>query len=198
MGRRKNDWHPSTWWVKKTTNLLSIYCATYFNIKLFKFLSDLLLLSSDRFCDGIHYNSDGDRLIFKEITGPQVIDLSVFTGGSELKGKKKLTSTVEKNHSWTVNGACCFAGANDELVVAASNWDDLHVWSVSQGHLNSSADNQQIMFLPFDDQNISGVFYSKERSALISCSVGNHTKVWTSFQLPQVPNENGMWSKLFT
>ena len=126
-----------------------------------------------------------------EAAGPQVIDLSVFTGGSELEGKKKLTSTVEKDHYWAINGACCFAGANDELVVSASNWGDLHVWSIPQGHLNSSADNQPIMFLPFDDAN--SVFYSKERSALISCYTRNQIKVWTSYKLPQVPmTENGM------
>jgi len=69
----------------------------------------------------MRYDSKGDRLIFLETNGPQVIDLASFiSGGGENQGKKKLTSTVEKGHRWTVNnGVCCFAGANDELVVAA-------------------------------------------------------------------------------
>ena len=95
-----------------------------------------------------------------ETTCPQVIDLASFISGGEDEGKKKLTSTVEKNHNWAVSGVCCFAGANDELVVAASLLDDLHFWSVPEG---GSAVNQQIMHLKFadDDQQIIGVFYSK-------------------------------------
>jgi len=104
-----------------------------------------------------------------EPAGPQVIHLASFNSRCEDEGKKKLTSSIEKDHSWRVYGTCCFARENDELVVAASLWDDLHVWSVPEGCFNSSADNQQIMHLTFDDQEIHEVFYSKERSALISC-----------------------------
>ena len=44
-------------------------------------------------------------------TGPQLINLASFISGDELKGKKSLTSTVEKDHNWADNGVCCFAGA---------------------------------------------------------------------------------------
>ena len=129
-----------------------------------------------------------------EIDGPQVIDLASFiSGGGENVGKKKLTSTVEKNHNWAVNGVCCFAGANDELVVAASYCDDLHVWSVPEGRIDSSTDNRQIMHLVTfdDDQEITGVFYSKRRSTLVSCNGEDGIiKTWTSYKLPQLPTEN--------
>ena len=130
----------------------------------------------------MRYDSKGDRLIFLETGGPQVINLASFiSGGGENVGKKKLASTVEKNHNWEVNGVCCFAGANDELVVAASLFDDLHVWSVPE---DRSAVNQQIMHLKFADHLINGVFYSKHCGALVS-SGSNHIKVWTAFKLPQ-------------
>ena len=134
------------------------------------FLRDFLLLSSATICNGIRYNSKGDRLIFKEITGPQVIDLESFISGGENEGKKTLTSVVEKDYNWTLFGTCCFAGANDELVVAVSDWEDLHFWSVPEGRFDSSSPiNQQIMHFTVDDHQIRGIFYSKHRSALISC-----------------------------
>ena len=121
--------------------------------------------------------------------------LASFISSGGDKGKKKLTSTVEKNHYWAVNGVCCFAGANDELVVAASRERDLHVWAVPEGGFDSSAVNQQIMHLTFsdDDQPIRGVFYNKHRSTLVSCGGDDGIiKTWTSFQLPKVPAENQM------
>ena len=125
-----------------------------------------------------------------ETVGPHVIDLASFISLGENVGKKKLTSTVEKNHNWTRYGGirCCFAGANDELVVAASLERDLHVWSVPEGRFDNSTIHQQIVHLTFDDdQEIAGVFYNKHRSTLVSCNELNHIKAWTSFKLPQVP-----------
>ena len=126
-----------------------------------------------------------------DTAGPQLINLASFISGDELKGKKSLTSTVEKYHNWADNGVCCFAGANDELVVAASRQRDLHVWSVREGRSDSSTISEQIMHFTFDDDHpIRGVFYSKHRSTLISCSLGNHINTWTSVKLPQIPTEN--------
>ena len=71
---------------------------------------------------GIRYNSKGERLILMETAGPQVIDLTSFIDGGENEGKKTLASVVEKNHNLEENGVCCcFAGASEELVVAASH-----------------------------------------------------------------------------
>ena len=127
----------------------------------------MLLSSADRICNGIRYNSNGDRLIFLDTAGPRVIDLESFISGGGDEGKKKLTSAIEKDHRWVSNGVCCFAGANDELVVAASYSNDLHVWSVPQGRFDSSSIHQQIMQLTFKDQQIKGVFYNKHRSTLV-------------------------------
>ena len=106
------------------------------------------------------------------------------------------TNTVEKKKfgcRMRQTSVCCFAGASDELVVAASFNDDLHVWSVPEGRLVSSAVNQQIMHLTFDDnQYVSGVFYNKHRSTLVSCSLGNHIKAWTAVKLPHLPTETDL------
>ena len=156
------------------------------------FKRDLFLLSTN-WCNGIRYDSKGDRLIFMETdAGPQVIDLASFTSGGENEGKKTLTSTVENDHNWADNGACCFAGANDELVVAASRNRHLHVWSVPEGRFDRSTIHRQTMHLTFDDQEISGVFYSKHRSTLVSSGGFNHIKTWTAFKLPQLPTQNHM------
>ena len=96
------------------------------------------------------------------------------------------------DHNWTEQGVCCFAGANDELVVAASRRGDLHVWSVPEGRFNRSTIHRQTMHLTFDDQEISGVFYSKHRSTLVSSGGFNHIKTWTAFKLPQLPTQNHM------
>ena len=100
--------------------------------------------------------------------GPQVIDLESFISGGKNEGKKTLTSTVKNVHNWApINGVCCFAGANDELVVAASQCDDLHVWSVPESRFDYSTIHRQIMHFTFeDDQKITGIFYNKHRSAL--------------------------------
>ena len=157
------------------------------------FWRDLLLLSTN-WCNVIRYDSKGDRLIFMGTgAGPQVIDLASFNSGGENKGKKKLTSTVEKDHHWTLHDTCCFAGANDELVVAASRERDLHVWSVPAGRFDSTTIHRQMMHLTSNDLRIIGVFYNKHRATLVSCGAEKGIiKTWTSFKLPQVPTENQM------
>ncbi len=80
-----------------------------------------------------------------ETAGPQVIDLASFISSGESKRKKTLTPTVEKDHNWATNGVCCFAGASDELVVAASRERDLHVWSVPEGRFDYSTIHRQLV-----------------------------------------------------
>jgi len=124
--------------------------------------------------------------------GPQVIDLASFISGGKDEGKKTLTFTIEKVHQWVSggNGVCCFAGASDELVVAASRERDLHIWSVPEGRFDAD-NNQQFMHLTFIcKQVISGLFYNKERSTLIASGRFYHVNSWTSFKLPQLPTDN--------
>ena len=61
---------------------------------------------------------------------------------NETEGKKSLSTADPKQvkqHFLTFKGAsCCFAGANDELVVAASHDSDLYIWSVPASDRSAS------------------------------------------------------------
>ena len=104
----------------------------------------------------------------EEDAGPQVVDIAAFQSGGKSEGKKTLTTPdqMDRDRSFFT---CCFAGANDELVVAVSDWEDLHFWSVPEGRFDRSTIHRQTMHLTFDDdQDVSGVFYNKHRSTLVS------------------------------
>ena len=150
---------------------------------------DLLLLSSGWCIRGLRYNSEGNRLIFMEqYAGPHVIDLLTLNNGDENEWKKKLDRQVDRY--WAL-GTCCFAGANDELVVAtSSHHKDLYVWSVPNGRFNTIVLDQPRR-LPSGKQWITAMGYSKHRSSLIACyNVGSNgdIKVWCPFRLPQLPH----------
>ena len=108
-----------------------------------------LLLLSVHSCDKIQYNSKGDRLIFLENSGLQVIDLLTFVSGNEDEGKKKILDDGQENNDWTTYSTCCFAGSHDELIVAASQ--DINIWSVPEGKFKNStagAAIEHLMRLP--------------------------------------------------
>jgi len=75
-------------------------------------------------------------------------DLSVFSSSNkgEGEGMLKLVTKEEENNDWTETSVCCFAGRNDEFVVATSD-EDLHMWSVPEG-LNSDEIDRH-MLLPY-------------------------------------------------
>ena len=159
---------------------------------------DLLLLSSYSSIKGIRYNSEGNRLIFMEkFTGPQVIDLLTLNNGDENEWKKTLTTADRQmDCNWGL-GTCCFAGANDELVVATSSQrKDLYIWSVPNGRFNTIVLDQPRR-LPSGQQHpfIPCMGYSKHRSSLIACysaclrdGSNGGFKVWCPFRLPQLPH----------
>ena len=149
----------------------------------------------------IQYNSSGNRLLFLKDKGPQVIDLPTFFSGNEEEGKKNPTTGEDQNNKgfyWMDNGGCCFAGENDELVVAVSKHRHLHVWSIPEGRFDDSTTGGAVAvehlmhFLASDD--VVGLCFSKVRSALISAGFGDDIiNVWTPFRLPQQPSiENGI------
>ena len=114
--------------------------------------------------------------------------LKGLNNGDENEWKKKLDRQVDRY--WAL-GTCCFAGANDELVVAtSSHHKDLYVWSVPNGRFNTIVLDQPRR-LPSGKQWITAMGYSKHRSSLIACyNVGSNgdIKVWCPFRLPQLPH----------
>jgi hypothetical protein len=146
------------------------------------FSRDLLLLSTDKYSTGVRYNSKGNRLVFLETGGPHVIELAAFVSGGMKDGKKNLISTDQNDNHWTEHDYnCCFAGANDELIVAASHHRGLLVWHVSDIGFNSSPVNQlkRLQYI----QEVTSVCYSQQRGVLIACGISDDIRVWTPFNL---------------
>ena len=124
----------------------------------------------------------------EEDAGTQVVELAAFQSGKE---KKTLTTPDQMDRDWAGCGTCCFAGANDELVVATSKNRDLNVWSVPNGRLNTIAQNHLMRLPSSPDRFVSAIDYSKKRSALISCVNFKEIKMWTSYKLLQPPSIEG-------
>ena len=120
----------------------------------------------------IQYNSSGNRLLFSEdYKGPQVVDLPTFLSGNEDEGKKNLATgsgdeQKHKGYFWTENHIC-FDGANDELVVAVSNENDFHVWSIPEGRFDDpttggAIDVEHLMRFPALHYGINGLCFRKD------------------------------------
>ena len=126
----------------------------------------------------------------EEDAGPQIIDIAAFKSGGENEGKKTLTTTDQMDLRLGL-GTCCFAGANDELVVSASNRSNLYFWYVSNyGRLDTAIAANQPRRLHQGDQMITATGYSKQRSTMISCATTGEIAVWNPFKLPQKPHSN--------
>ena len=120
----------------------------------------------------IQYNSSGNRLLFLEDKCPQVIEFPTFFSGNEDKGKKNLATGSgddqnNKDYCWTKNYACCFAGENNELVVAVSNENDFHVWSIPEGRFDDpttggAIDVEHLMRFPALHYGINGLCFRKD------------------------------------
>lgn len=90
---------------------------------------------------------------------------------------EKLLLTVEEFA--TRAKCCCFAGDEDELVVASAA-NGLNVWSVADGE-DSTMDRKPIYSLrPSNQDSIASVRYSKNTAALASGDEEAVIKLWTS------------------
>ena len=74
---------------------------------------------------------------------------------------------------------CCFAGDDDELVVAASSDHSLQIWSVPSGR-GDRIINQSLLSLRGHQKEINSVRYCKFTSALASGGCDSVIKLWTT------------------
>ena len=75
---------------------------------------------------------------------------------------------------------CCFAGDEDELVVAPSAVDhSLHIWSVCDGPNGNRRIDQSLLSLIGHKHALNTVRFCKATSSLVSCGVENVIKLWT-------------------
>ena len=75
------------------------------------------------------------------------------------------------------NSNCCFAGDDDELVVASSSDRNMYIWSVPEGRGDQTI-NQSLLSLTGHPYFINHVRYCKATSTLASISFGA-IKLWT-------------------
>ena len=74
---------------------------------------------------------------------------------------------------------CCFAGDDDDLVVAASADNSLHVWSVLDGPNGNPSFNQSLLSLRGHQKGLNSLRYCKAISSLASCGIKNVVKLWS-------------------
>ena len=74
---------------------------------------------------------------------------------------------------------CCFAGDQDQMVVAASKDHSLRIWSVPKGEGNATTIDQSIVTLRGHQNTIRSVRYSKATSTLASGGHEGVIKLWT-------------------
>ena len=75
---------------------------------------------------------------------------------------------------------CCFAGEEDELVVAPSSVDhSLHIWSVCDEPNGKRTIDQSLLPLSGHQKALNNLRYSKAISTLASCGGESVIKLWT-------------------
>ena len=128
------------------------------------------------------FNLSGSRLLCHETNHQLVVyDLptiqqSICTGKVNLKAPDfDITNVGSKE-------ALCFAGIDDEFIIAASSSDndDLSIWSLpeAKGHQDLTV-NQPLRVLTGHDYEITCVRYSREKTTLISCDTDGLIRLWT-------------------
>jgi WD40 repeat protein len=70
-----------------------------------------------------------------------------------------------------IKSPCCFAGTDDELVVGASDDNNIYVWS--------SADSLPLRVFRGHHDTINSVRYNSRNSILASCGIEGVVKLWS-------------------
>ena len=140
--------------------------------------------------------TDNNQVVVYDLPNRKKRSLAATTAAGTV-GKVQLTapgyvrSTISAyTMKWNRRGSCCFAGKDDELVVAASDLkNDLIIWSLPDGH------GERTVSLPFlvlpghtDQSRVDCVRYSPQNCMLAS-SAGSYSGIgkirfWTPFTLP--------------
>ena len=84
-------------------------------------------------------------------------------------------------YSVAINGRSinCFAGDDDELVVAPSSDNNLFIWSVPEGRGDDRTIDQSLLSLTGHQHRICNMRYCKSTSTLASGDFGGVVKLWT-------------------
>jgi len=129
------------------------------------------------------FDSRGTRLLFREVKSHQYVIYEVPSDDQRQNPvqveKTELTSPGYYVPRDGLN-TCCFAGDEDELVVAPSAVDhSLHIWSVCDGPNGNRRIDQSLLSLIGHKHALNTVRFCKVTSSLVSCGVENVIKLWT-------------------
>jgi len=137
------------------------------------------------------FNSLGTRLLCRELEsqGSQHIVIHKIPSEGQQQGSDEQMEKIKlKSAGYTASRMglkiCCFAGEDDDLVIAASSEANLHIWSVPDVRSSGNGMAEQFLLsLSGHKQAINSVDYCNVISALASCSGDSVIKLWT-------PNRN--------
>ena len=126
---------------------------------------------------GARFNGPGTQLLCLGTDSILTIyDLPTLRHSSDA-GKVTLKNVDFANE----NSGCdafCFAGLDDELVIAGSDDSNLHVWSQADGKGQDLTDNQSFHALSGHKKSIRCVRSSPDQSSIVSCGDGAIIKFW--------------------
>ena len=131
------------------------------------------------------FDSKGTRLLCREVKsqGHQVVIYKV-PSDDQRQGPVEVEKTELQSPGYSVPrewlNTCCFAGDDDELVVAPSAVNhSLHVWSVLDGPNGNRSIDHSLLSLIGHKQALNTVRFCKATSLLASCGTEKVIKLWT-------------------
>ena len=136
----------------------------------------------------VRFNGRGTRLLCLESNYPPVLyDIAAKRQMEIGHGRMQLVMPEEFNRPLLMDSAC-FAGQNDELVVAGSEDSGIYVWTIPEGPiippLTEDGGNEPLVVLRGHRSIVNQVRFNGHFGALASCSNDREIKFWTPLALP--------------
>ena len=120
----------------------------------------------------VRFNGNGTRLLCSQVGKPLAL-YEVPPSISKGEGDCVYFNApgYEIRRDLVIKSPCCFAGTDDELVVAASDDNNIYVWS--------SSDEPLCVLLGHND-TINSVRYNTRKGILASCGIEGIVKLWST------------------
>lgn len=137
----------------------------------------------------VRFNSKGTRLLCLETNRPPVLyDLPTRRHWEADQGKMQLVMAEKHNRGHCLMDAACFAGRDDDLVIAGSEDHGIYIWRIPDGPilppLIDDEENEPFIAIRGHRSIVNQVRYNDHFSTLASCSNNKEIKFWTPFSLP--------------